>query len=277
MNSGGSAVVMGGGGVVGTAWMLGLAAGLRHRGVDLAAADLVVGTSAGSLAGTLITTGADLDELAEGPSSAPPPSRTHELDPRKLAEMSRLRSDPSIDPAEARRGIAALATAVTEGAEEHLAWMEWMVGSPDWPTSRLWVTALDIETGERVAWDRDSEVALLNAVASSCAVPTLIPPVAIHGSRYMDGGASSPTNADLAAGSERLVVIEPIAHVYPRGPLEREIAMVGADIVVTIGPNAAAQAAYGTNMLADAAWAPAYRAGVDQADEVTEELRGVLG
>lgn len=268
---------MGGGGVVGTAWMVGLAAGLRHRGIDLGKADLIIGTSAGSLTGTLITTGGDLDELAEGPSSEQAPNRTHELDPQKLAEMARLRADTSLEPGESQRRIGELADAVTEGAEEHLSWMRWMVGTPDWPASRLWVTALEIESGERVTWDRSSGVPLINAVASSCAVPTLIPPVAIKSRRYMDGGASSPTNADLAAGANRLVVIEPIAHLYPRGPLEREIAMVAAEVVVTIGPNDAAQAAYGPNMLANSAWAPAYRAGVDQAAEVAEELRDALG
>lgn len=277
MQTGGSTVVLGGGGVAGTAWMVGLAAGLRHKGIDLAQADLIVGTSAGSLAGTLITSGIDLDDLAEAPSPGTPPSVSYELNPELLADMSRLRSDTSLDPAESRRRIGELATSVTSGAEDHLAWMRWMIGNPDWPMSRFWVTALDIDSGERVTWDRASGVALLTAVASSCCVPTLIPPVLINNRLYMDGGASSPTNADLAAGARRLVVIDPIAHVYPRGPLEREIAAVGADRVTTIGPNAAAQTAYGTNMLDNTSWQPAYRAGVDQVGEVVDELRATLG
>jgi NTE family protein len=57
------ALVMGGGGVVGTAWMTGLVSGLRHGGVDLAEADVIVGTSAGSIVGTMLATGQNLDSL----------------------------------------------------------------------------------------------------------------------------------------------------------------------------------------------------------------------
>ncbi len=70
MTSSGWALVLGPGGPVGTAWLLGLAAGLREAGSDLADADLIVGTSAGAIAGAAIRTGRDLTELAE----LPPPS-----------------------------------------------------------------------------------------------------------------------------------------------------------------------------------------------------------
>lgn len=269
----GSAVVLGGGGIAGAAWMVGLAAELRRSGIDLAQADLIIGTSAGSLAGTLISSGADLGDLADGPRSAAP-NRSYEFDPELLARMSSQPSDAGLDRAQARRRMAEFA--VTEGAEDHLSWMRWIVGTPEWPERPLWITAVDIDNGDRVAWDRTSGVPLLTAIASSCAIPMLTPPVPINGRRYVDGGGASPTNADLAAGARRLVVIDPIAHVYPRDSLEREIAAVGADSVLTIGPNAAAQAAYGSNILDNAAWQPAYRTGVDQAGEVAEQLRTAL-
>jgi NTE family protein len=276
VGSRGSAVVLGGGGVAGAAWMVGLAAGLRRRGVDLAQADLIIGTSAGSLAGTLIGSGADLDDLADGPRS-PAPSRSYEFDPRLLAQMSSQPPDASPGPAQARRRMAeAAASTATEGAEDHLSWMRWIVGTPEWPERPLWVTAVDIDTGERVTWDRSSGVPLLTAVASSCAISMFTPPVVINGRRYVDGGAASPTNADLAVGVQRLVVIDPIAHVYPRDSLQREIATVMADTVVTIGPNAAVQAAYGSNILDNAAWPLVYRTGIGQAGEVAEQLRAAL-
>jgi len=270
------ALVLGGGGVVGTAWLIGLAAGLRRAGMDPATADLVIGTSAGSMAGTLITSGADLDEFAAGPRSAPLPRDSYELDMDRLAEMSRLRADTSLEPAEMGRRIGELALAVTEGGQEHLSRLQLIVGTLDWPERALWITALDVETGERVVWQRDSGVALLTAIASSCAVPTLVPPVTVNGRRYMDGGSTSPTNADLAIGIPTLVVFEPLAHWFPRDPLAKEIAAAGPDTVVTIGPDAAAQQAFGVNPMDNAAWPRAYRAGLDQADQVADELHSAL-
>ena len=66
-------------------------------------------------------------------------------------------------------------------------------------TITLWSTA----DGSLVQWQRSSGVPLPLAVASSCAVPWVYPPVTINGRRYMDGGARSATNADLAAGHGR--------------------------------------------------------------------------
>ena len=58
-----TALVLGGGGITGIAWMLGLLKGLRERGVDLTGADTVLGTSAGSVVGAQLTSGHDVDEL----------------------------------------------------------------------------------------------------------------------------------------------------------------------------------------------------------------------
>ncbi len=58
------ALVLGGGGITGIAWELGLLAGLRRDGVDLGDADLIVGTSAGAFVGALVATGADPTSVA---------------------------------------------------------------------------------------------------------------------------------------------------------------------------------------------------------------------
>ena len=70
-----SAVVLGPGGPVGTAWLAGLAAGLRREGVDLGAADLIVGTSAGAIVGAILASGGDLGRLAALPAPADPGRR----------------------------------------------------------------------------------------------------------------------------------------------------------------------------------------------------------
>jgi NTE family protein len=94
-----SAVVLGPGGPAGTAWMAGLAEGLRREGVDLGAADLIVGTSAGAIVGAILASGGDLARLAALPAPADPGDR--------------VRTDPDmpaapLPPRKARRCAAAL-------------------------------------------------------------------------------------------------------------------------------------------------------------------------
>ncbi|MGH3899114.1 MAG: patatin-like phospholipase family protein, partial [Pseudonocardiaceae bacterium] len=69
------ALVLGSGGITGIAWELGMLAGLAEHGVDLCDADLVVGTSAGSVVGALITSGNDLEELYASQLAPPDPER----------------------------------------------------------------------------------------------------------------------------------------------------------------------------------------------------------
>jgi NTE family protein len=70
-----------------------------------------------------------------------------------------------------------------------------------WPTETLWVNAVQLDTGQRVTFGRDTtSVDVPTAVAASCAIPSFFEPVVIGGARYVDGGTHSPTNADLMAG-----------------------------------------------------------------------------
>ncbi|MGH8982283.1 MAG: patatin-like phospholipase family protein, partial [Acidimicrobiia bacterium] len=72
-----------------------------------------------------------------------------------------------------------------------------------WPERELWVCAVRLDTGRRVVFGREVAgrgVDVADAVAASCAIPAFFEPVEIGGVRYVDGGAHSPTNADLLAG-----------------------------------------------------------------------------
>jgi NTE family protein len=66
-----------------------------------------------------------------------------------------------------------------------------------------WIVAADARTGERVAFGSDGapEATLGQAITSSWAIPGFFPPVEIKGRRYLDGGAVSPTSADLVVTS----------------------------------------------------------------------------
>jgi NTE family protein len=268
------ALVLGAGGVVGTAWTAGLASALRRDGVDLAEADLIVGTSAGAIVGAMLATGADLSRL-DAPQ--PPPGQggaAPKVDSALVAEVFTVLRDTGLRPADALRrvgGLALAAETITEQA--HVARMSHRVPVPGWPDRRLLITTVDVETGEPKVWDRTDGAPLPAAVAASCAMPGVFPPVTINGRRYMDGGLVSGTNAHLAVGSGVLVLVEPLAHLFPREQLDRELAAAGAAMVMTISPDQAAIDAFGSDLHAHAAWQPAYGAGVRQAADAVERLR----
>ncbi|MFJ2863876.1 patatin-like phospholipase family protein [Kitasatospora sp. NPDC087314] len=266
------ALVLGPGSHVGTAWTAGLAYGLRRDGVDLGEADLIVGTSAGAIVGALLATDQDPGRLA---TSARQPAHRLKADPARMGEVFAVLGDRSLEPGEARHRVGRLALDSTgpEADEALIAGRAALIGADVWPQRRLLITAVDAATGEPVVWDRDSGVPLVHAVAASSAFPGAAPPVAVDGRRYMDGALRSGTNADLAAGARTLVVVEPMAHLFPREPLNQQLAAVGADTVVTIGPDPESVRAFGPDLGDLAAWEPAYQAGLRQAGDVGAQLR----
>jgi len=266
------ALVLGPGSHVGTAWLAGLAHGLRRHGVDLAEADLIVGTSAGAIVGALLATGQDPGRLA---TSHREPAHRIEADPARMGKVFAVLGDRSLEPGEARRRVGRLALdGIDPEADEALiAGRAALIGADAWPERRLLITAVDATTGEPAVWDRDSGVPLVHAVAASSAFPGAAPPVAIDGRRYMDGALRSGPNADLAAGARTLVVVEPTAHLFPREALDRQLAAMGADAVVTIGPDPASVRAFGSDAGDLAAWEPAFQAGLHQADDIDAQLR----
>jgi NTE family protein len=267
------ALVMGGGGVVGTAWMTGLVSGLRHEGVDLAEADVIVGTSAGSIVGTMLATGQDFDSG----TPASPTDRSDsapEADQGGLTEAFAILADASLEPADARRRVGRVALAARTITEQaHVAGISRLITAHEWPDRELLITAVDVETGELKVWNRAGDAPLRTAVASSCALPGVSPPITVNGRRYMDGGIPSGTNADVATGADVLVLVEPLAHLFPREPLDRELAMAGAGTVVTINPDHAALAAFGPDLGSWAAWQTVREAGIRQAAATADQVR----
>jgi NTE family protein len=97
-----------------------------------------------------------------------------------------------------------------------------------WPDDPLWITAVRLDSGRRVVFGRDADVStdVATAVAASCAIPGFFEPVSIGGRRYVDGGAHSPTNADLLAPPDLhldLVVVSSPMSVVGR-PLRADLA-----------------------------------------------------
>ena len=266
---GGQALVLGGGGVAGIAWTTGLLTGLADHGQDLTGADLIIGTSAGSAVAAQVTGGLPLTELFA--RQAEPARQTPEIpvdiDFEKFAADFGGALTGATNPAEVRRGVGQLAlNAETVSEVDRRAVIEARLPSHDWPERRLVIVAVDAETGEPRRFDRTSGVSLVDAVAASCAVPGVWPPVTIDGRRYVDGGVRSAENADYAAGSSRITVVAPLGLDSPL-PAEKplltvldELRAAGAEVAL-ITPDEASVAAIGQNPLDPSTRTPAAEAG----------------
>ncbi|MET7752010.1 patatin-like phospholipase family protein [Micromonospora sp. NPDC005367] len=274
------ALVLGGGGVTGVAWEWGLLAGLAQHGVSLAEADLVVGTSAGSVVGAQLRSGRPVQESYAAqlqPSRGEVAARFGPVAVLRLTWAGARTRDAV--RARVRIGTMALA-ARTPSEQSRRAVIAARLPQREWPRRRLLVTAVDAHSGEFVVFDADSGVSLVDAVGASCAVPGVWPPVTIGDRRYVDGGMRSPVNADLAAGARRVVVLAPTTAAF--GPMPRLAAQVAAlraqgARVVVVSPDAAARAAIGRNVLDPARRAGAARAGRAQANVVAGEVAAVWG
>lgn len=276
-----TALVLGGGGITGIAWEIGLLAGLADAGVDLTTADLVVGTSAGSVVGAQVTAGADLEAMFGRQLEPPAQEKVARMSRANLARyawamlVSRGRDE------EFRRRVGQVALAaekagLTPSEQERLDVIGSRLIGREWPDRQLTVTAVDAATGEFAAFDRTSGVPLLQAVAASCAVPGVYPPVTIGDRRYVDGGMRSPANADLAQGYDRLVVLAPIPRgVGPLVSVDAQVSGMVSARVAVVSPDAGSRAAIGRNVLDPAAGAGSARAGRAQAAEVRARVADV--
>lgn len=275
-----TALVLGGGGITGIGWEIGVLAGLAEAGVDLTGAGLVVGTSAGSVVGAQVTGGADLEAMYARQVQPPAGEKVARMTRAALARYGWAVLRSRGDDVAFRRRIGALALAaeqagLTPSEQERLDVIGSRLVSREWPDRDLRITAVDAQTGEFRVLDRTSGVPLLLAVAASCAVPGVYPPVTIDGRRYVDGGMRSAANADLAEGYDRVVVLAPV----PRGigPLISVDAQVTGMVarVAVVSPDAASRRAIGRNVLDPAARAGSARAGRAQAAAVAAEVAEV--
>jgi NTE family protein len=270
-------LVLGGGGITGIAWEIGVVAGLVEAGVDLASADLVVGTSAGSVVGAQLLSGAPIEDVYREQLVDAVGERADRIG---LGAIVRLTASWlwARDPkrARARLGRAALA-ARTEPESEWRSRFERALSGRDWPERRLLITSVDAESGEALVFERDSRVPLLDAVAASCAVPLVFPPVTIDGRRCIDGGVRSVVNADLAKGCDRVVVLAPVtAGLRRESRVGWQLASLGPGVrSLVVSPDAPARRAIGRNVLDPARRATAARAGREQATRVAVAVAAV--
>lgn len=282
-------LVLGAGGVVGQAYHAGVLAALEHDlGWDPRSADVIVGSSAGSVTGSLLRLGVTASDLAavavEAPLSlagAPLMARLTEehgdfppMDvrqwvrgwrappPRLLARMARR-------PWAVRPSVAAM-TMLPAGVvdiTERARLLDAEIGD-QWPDG-LWICAARRDDGRRVVFGRDGapRARLADAVLASCAIPGYFSPITIDGVQYFDGGVHSPTNADVlrSLSLDLVIVVSPMSAVQGRSPTldaplrwsahrrlvaELQRLRTGSTKVVTFEPGPRSFAAMGLNAMA---------------------------
>jgi len=293
-------LVLGAGGVVGQAYHAGVLAALEHDlGWDPRTADVIVGSSAGSVTGTLLRLGVSAADLAawavEAPlsvESAPlmeqlgaeeindfPPMVARDLlrgwrlpTPELLLRLARR-------PWAFRPTVAAL-TLLPSGRIDVAARAEVLlaVTGGNWPDG-LWICAARRSDGGRVVFGRPGspQATVASAVAASCAIPGYFSPVRINGVQYFDGGVHSPTNADVLRHSEldTVVVVSPMSAAHGRSltldapmrwsahrRLEQEVRRLqsAGTTVVRFEPGPRCLAAMGLNAM-----------GLDRSDRVVQQ------
>jgi NTE family protein len=283
-------LVLAGAGAAGNAWQLGLIAGLADAGVDLTEADLIIGTSAGSTVAAQITSRTRPAELYAAILAAVPQppagnarsdgTRGPRLPVPNYMEWSDAIIASAADASDMRRkfGAAALEMDGSDGSGG-THWRDVVAArlpSHDWPQQRVLIPAVDALTGEPVVFDRDSGIDLVDAVAASTSSMT---PYRIGENRYINGGYRRSSNADLAAGYGRVLVLEPFSG-RTRQPLEWGMDLAtqvdelraGGSEVETVFPDSGAGDVFNANALDPRTRLPAARGGNDQARALAEHL-----
>jgi NTE family protein len=298
-------LVLGGGGIVGEAWMSGLLAGLADAsGFDPRDCKHFVGTSAGSIVAAGLAAGVDprtrLDRLPEQP---PAPAPAAAGDASRLGAALRFGRGAGAAAAAPLAVLTLRSTALGGAALRRAALARVPAGrrsladlgqsiedlGVDWD-GRLLVTAVEVERGRRVVFGEpgDARLSPARAVQASCAIPGVFRPVHGGGRTYVDGGVWSLTNLDAAPveRGSRVLCLNPTGSLAPGatlrgavGPLSRSVAAVEAlalqrrgAIVTTLAPDAEAAAAMGPDFMDPGRRSRAQSAGAAQGRRAAAEL-----
>lgn len=206
-------LILGGGGVFFVAWQVKYLRELQRHGVGLDY-DLLVGTSAGSVVGSIVAgeglhrIATEIDVLTRSPHLVAALAPSESLRPSQQRALNAFVEAHDAEPETIRAiGHAALA-ARTASASQMRRHLGLLVAARHWPATDLQITTIDCWSGERLVVDREAGVSLTRAATASSAVPGLFPPQPIGDRFGMDGGVSGTgVHVDLAAGARRVMLL----------------------------------------------------------------------
>jgi NTE family protein len=217
-------LILGGGGIVGMAWELGVLAGVAECSeFDPASSAVIVGTSAGSVVAAHVALGHDLDDLVERqrrPSGvagvpSPPPPRADRQNlgsstvPDEIMQFI-TSTEGTLEQRNAAVGRLAREAHIALDEPTYIAGLRSMIGTDEWPDTDLRVTSVDCQTGSTMLWTRHDGIPLDRALATSCAAPGWFPAVEYHGRWYTDAPRADFT-IDLVheTGLDAIIFIGP--------------------------------------------------------------------
>jgi NTE family protein len=278
-------LVLAGGGLAGIGWETGILRGIADEAPETAKAlldlDVLVGTSAGSTVAAQLGSGLGLDVLFDRQTAPSPTELNPDVGIDEITELfAAAMLTPNTTTAEKLQkiGVVALSTqTVTEAVRRNV--IAQRLPSHDWPDRVLRISAIDTATGELVAFDRSSGVGLVDAVAASCAVPAVWPPVTIGEHRYMDGGVGSSVNMALADDCDVAVVLVPSGRSTPSpfgGGAAEEVDAFGGSAFGVFADDESI-AAFGPNPLDPACRKPSALAGRQQGRRIAAAVTDFLG
>jgi NTE family protein len=281
-----SVVVLGGGGIWGVAWMTGIIIGLAELGIDLTQARAFIGTSAGSIVGSQVAHGYSPTELFSRQTDPARQPREHPQQNGGLAQLMALIQRQWESPEARTRAIAEFAlNTETSAAPESQAEIAERLGVPsnDWPARALSITAINTATCELCVFHAQSGIGLIEAVAASCAVPGVRPPMPIKGRLYMDGGLwRNAENAHLARGERSVVIISPFGARMPATPQSlqsdiEELRQSGSRVALIAADAEALSTLSAVGPLDPSTRVAAAKAGRAQRNREVEKIRAWLG
>ncbi|MFC8360742.1 patatin-like phospholipase family protein [Streptomyces griseorubiginosus] len=244
------ALVLGGGGVTGIGWEVGLLAGLLDEGVDLRAADTVIGTSAGSFVGTNFTSGTDWEALFADQARAAEHEPVGRTDPAVYEGWAEAFRSGAGAPEAVGAGFGRVARkfGATVSPRMRQAVVRARLRTEQWPAT-MRVTVTDADTGRLELLGPETGIPIETATAASGAVPGIWPSVHFGGREWIDAGMVSAANAILAAGHDRIVVLAPMPEGHAGIPsAQDDVARLSQSAQTALAtPDAASRAAIGPN------------------------------
>lgn len=267
-------LILGGGGVLGLAWEIGVLHGLASGGIDLLGVSEVIGTSAGAFAGSALLDQRGISWAYERQVSASvqevPVASSLDVIETLTTILRRCSGNEHL----AGRCIGEFALAASPiDIRLRLAVVRDRLDRDDWPSDRLTLTAIDVDSGELHLLTSDSGIDLVHAAAASGAAPGIWPVIVAGGKRWVDGGSVSVTNAQLARRFDRCIVISPRPGNLTGLTVQSEIDGCGKrDDAVLIVPDSLSEAAIGQNNFDPSRRRVAAEAGRQQGERFVREM-----